>query len=609
MTTEEYKEKLLPNLPQSPGVYRFIDKEDVVLYVGKAKNLKNRVSSYFGDKKHTMAKTKIMVRNAQRVEFTIVESEQDALLLEATWIRTFQPRFNIQLKDGKNYPYIVIKNERFPRIFITRQVLKDGAEYFGPYVQGGKIHAIMEQIKDLFMLRTCTLNLSEENINKGKYRVCLEYHIKNCGGPCQNFESEEEYNEKVKEIKHLLKGNFNAIKKYLKQQMLLQAEKLNFELAQQFKIKLEAFSDYQAKSTVVNPNIENADVFALETHDQWAVINYLKVANGAIINSYNLELKLIVDEDEQDLLERSVPYLVEKLQSSPSELITDFKDFNYLDTAVKVTCPQVGDKRKLLDLAHKNAKYHVLQLHKDAISKEQQVTNTDRILQQMQKDLRMKELPVHLECFDNSNIQGSDPVSAMVCFKYAKPSNRDYRHYHIKTVEGPNDFASMTEVVTRRYKRLLAEGLPLPQLILIDGGKGQLHAATEALSALGILEKVTVIGIAKRLEELFFPGDPIPLMLDKKSPTLKVLQNARNEAHRFGISFHRDTRSKNFSTSELSTIQGIGKTTSEKLLKHFGSIAQICKASSDEIVAVVGKKAAQRVIDFYDNKENNSTET
>lgn len=599
MTTEEYK-KIYSTIPDQPGVYRFIAADGTIIYVGKAKVLKNRLASYFGEKKHQMPKTRVMVKNAHHFEYTIVESEQDALLLEASLIKKHQPRYNIALKDGKSHPYVVIKNERFPRVFITRRIIRDGSYYFGPYTMRWQLEEIMDLVKQLFPLRTCPLNLSADSIAKGKHRVCLEYHVKNCQGPCAGYESEEHYNEKIVYIKHLLKGNFANISKHLKAQMQTAAENLEFETAQRLKQRLNAFENYQAKSTVVNPNIHNIDVFSFEKDEKMAYINYLKVANGAIINTYTLELTPQVDEEDEDVLLYGVRYLVEKFNSAPVEILVPFEISLPPELKdAKVTVPKVGDKKKLLDLSEKNIKYYALQKKKMEASREEKMTSSERILTTMKKDLQLDELPIHLECFDNSNIQGTHAVSACVVFKNAKPSKRDYRIFNVKTVVGPDDFATMEEVVYRRYKRLLAEGQPLPQLILIDGGKGQLASAVKSLKQLGIYERVAIIGIAKRLEELYYPDDPTPLMLSKKSETLKVLQQARDEAHRFGITHHRDRRSRNFTVTELTKIKGIGSKIAEKLLTDFGSVKQVLAASDESLTAAVGKNAVAKIRAFF----------
>lgn len=597
MTTDDFK-TISDTIPRQPGVYRFLDKEGAILYVGKAKDLRSRVSSYFGDRRDRAHKTRVMVKNALRLEFTIVETEADALLLENTLIKKYQPRYNVMLRDDKSYSYICIKNERFPRVFITRRVEKDGSTYFGPYTSKARIKVILELIKRLFPLRTCHFNLSRENIEAGKVRACLEYHIKNCMAPCEGLESEEEYNGKINQVKNILKGNFGAVKSHFKGVMEKYAENLEFEKAHAIKEKLSAFEDYQAKSTVVSNTIRDVDVFSIASDEKEAYINYIKVVNGAIIHTHTQELvKNLDDDDEKGLLEYAIPIIRERFNSIAAEIILPYGI--QLEEGLQAVVPRIGDKRKLLELSEKNAKYYLLQKQKERASQVRRQTSAERILRTLQKDLQMNELPLHLECFDNSNIHGAHPVASCVVFKNAKPSKKDYRHFNIKTVEGPNDFASMEEVVLRRYRRLLDEGESLPQLVIIDGGKGQLSAAVASLKKLGILDKVTVIGIAKRLEEIFFPGDSIPLYIDKKSESLKLIQQARNEAHRFAISFHRTKRSQHFTTTELTNIPGIGEKTAQKLLSHFGSVKRLRNALASEIAEVSSLKAAEKVKAYF----------
>ena len=605
MITEDFQ-KIATLLPLDPGIYKFIDPKGIILYVGKAKNLKSRLSSYFGERKDRHLKTKSLVRLAHHIDFTIVSTEQDALLLECQLIKQHQPRYNVMLKDGKTYPYVCIKNERFPRVFITRKVFKDGSTYFGPYTSLNRVYTIMDLVKQLFPLRTCTYALTEEVVEKGKVKVCLEYHIKNCMGPCAGFESEAQYTEKITQIRNILKGQFSAVKSHLKKEMAHFAENLEFEKAQLIKEKLTSFEDYQSKSTIVNANISDIDVFSIATDETMAYVSYLKVINGAIIHTYVLELTKNMEEDEDSMLTFAIPYLREKFNSENNkEILTPF-EVKLEDPSVLITIPKIGDKKKLLELAEKNAQYHVLQKRKQEILKAGKQTSSERILITLKKDLNMDALPVHIECFDNSNLQGTNPVSSCVVFRNAKPAKRDYRHFNVETVEGPNDFATMEEVVMRRYKRMLAEGNQLPQLIIIDGGKGQLSAAMKSLNALGIADQVTVVGIAKQLEEIFFPNDPLPLYIDKKSESLKLIQQARNEAHRFGITFHRNQRSKNFITTELTGIEGIGEKISEKLLTHFGSVVKIKEATVEELNEIIGKAATKKVITYF--LKNNQAE-
>ncbi len=598
MTTTDFK-AISDTIPRQPGVYRFIDEEDTILYVGKAKNLRNRVSSYFGQRKDRAHRTRVMVKNARRIEFTVVETEADALLLENTLIKKHQPRYNVMLRDDKSYSYICIKKERFPRVFITRRVVRDGSTYFGPYTSKGRLKIILELIKRLFPLRTCSYNLSAENIEAGKFKVCLEYHIKNCMGPCEALESEEAYNEKIDQVRNILKGNFGAVKQHFKGVMEQHAENLEFEKAQRIKEKLTAFEDYQAKSTVVSTTIRDVDVFSVASEEKEAFVNYIKVVNGAIIHTHTQELvKNLDDDDEAGLLQYAIPVIRERFNSIATEIILP-QDIPLEDETLQVTVPKIGDKRRLLDLSEKNLKYYMLQRQKQKASAKRKQTSAERILRTMQSDLGMDALPLHIECFDNSNMQGSYPVSSCVVFKNAKPSKKDYRHYNIKTVVGPDDFASMREVVHRRYRRLLEEGESLPQLIIIDGGKGQLSAAVESLKTLGILEKVTIVGIAKRLEEIYFPGDSVPLYINKKSESLKIIQQARDEAHRFAITFHRNKRSQNFTGSELTKIPGIGEKTAQKLLAHFGSVKRVKEARASHLAEVAGLNVAKKVKTYF----------
>lgn len=597
MTDKDYK-AILHTLPKNPGVYRYIDEDDVVLYVGKAKNLKNRISSYFGNKKHATYKTRTMIRHAQRVEFTIVETEQDALLLENTLIKKFQPRYNVMLKDGRNYTYICIKKESFPRVFFTRRIIRDGSTYFGPYTSKYRVNIILDLIKKLFQLRTCSLPLTQKNIEADKFKVCLEYHIKNCAAPCVAYESIEEYAKKIEQIKNILNGQFGPVKNYIKEEMARYAESMEFELAQNWKLKLDVFEDYQSKSTVVSTSIRDLDVFTIVDEEKMAFVNYLKIVNGAIINTDTVELTKNLDEEKEDLLIFAIDKLREKFNSFSREIVVPF-ELGWLKEDVIFTVPKIGDKRKLIELSEKNVKYYQMQLRKDAMNKAKKVTSSERILKTMQEDLLMDVVPFHIECFDNSNIQGTNPVSSCVVFKNAKPSKKDYRKFNIKTVVGPDDFASMKEVVYRRYKRLKEEKQDLPQLVIIDGGKGQLSSAYEILKELGLQDKILMIGIAKRLEEIFFPEDPIPLYINKKSETLKVIQHARNEAHRFAITFHRDQRSKNALGTELTNISGIGQKTAQRLLIHFGSVAKIKVATKDSIVSLIGTNYGEKVYQYF----------
>ena len=601
MTTEDFK-RIAATVPRQPGVYRFIDAEDRILYVGKAKVLRSRVASYFGDRKDRLNRTRVMVKNAQRLEFTIVETEADALLLENALIKTNQPRYNVNLKDDKNYSYICIKNERFPRVFITRQVWRDGSYYFGPYTSKGRLKIILDLVKTLFPLRTCNLNLSQENIESGKFKVCLEYHIKNCEGPCVGEESEADYNEKIEQVKNILKGNFAEVKRHFQSEMEELAENLEFERAHQIADKLKAFEKYQSKSTIVSTSIRDLDVFGLAMDEKEAYLNYIKIVNGAVIHTHTQEIEMNLDDDAENLLSYAIPELRERFNSiAPEIILAQDLDLSGIDAAV--TVPKIGDKKKLLELSEKNAKYMLLQRKKQRLSNANRQTPAERILKQLQSDLQMDEVPFHLECFDNSNIQGSNPASACVVFKNAKPSKKDYRHYNIKTVVGPDDFASMKEVVHRRYRRLMDEGEPLPQLVIIDGGKGQLSHAMESIDLLGLRGKMTVVGIAKRLEEIYFPDDPVPLHINKKSESLRIIQQARDEAHRFSLRHHRNKRSKGMIQTELTNIPGVGEKTVQKLIAHFGSTKKVRNALASEIAEATNLSTAKKVIEYFRRQE------
>lgn len=601
MNTEDFK-RIADTVPKSPGVYRFLDEEGSILYVGKAKNLRSRVSSYFGERRDRAHRTRVMVKHAIRLEYTLVETETDALLLENALIKQHQPRYNVMLKDDKSYSFICIKKERFPRVFITRHITRDGSTYFGPYTSKARLKIILDLIRQLFPLRTCPLNLAERDIEAGKFKVCLEYHIKNCQGPCEGLETEREYQEKIEQIKNILKGNFSAVVQHFKSEMLHHAEDLEFEKAQAIKDKLQAFEAYQSKSTVVSTSVRDVDVFTIASDEKEAYINYLRVVNGAIIHTHTQELiRNLDDEEDADLLAYAIPLIRERFNSLAPEILIPF-ELPPVENQIVMTVPKIGDKRKLLELSQKNVQYYQMQKKRDEATRTKKQTPAERILRQLQQDLRMEAIPLHIECFDNSNIQGAHPVSSCVVFKNARPSKQDYRHFNVKTVEGPNDFASMEEVVYRRYKRLLEEGKPIPQLILIDGGKGQLGAAMRSIRQLGLEGKVTIAGIAKRLEEIFFPDDPLPLYINKKSESLKLIQQARNEAHRFAISFHRDQRSRHFTKTELTDIPGIGEKMAGKLLTHFGSVKKIAAATLAEIAEVIGMAKATAVRNFFNQK-------
>ncbi|MET2983577.1 excinuclease ABC subunit UvrC [Aureibaculum conchae] len=590
----------LKTLPNTPGVYQYFDKNDTILYVGKAKNLKKRVSSYF-TKNHEYGKTKVLVKKIASIKHIVVSTEMDALLLENNLIKKYKPRYNILLKDDKTYPWICIKKEPFPRVFLTRKVIKDGSEYFGPYTSVRTAKALLSLVKELYQLRTCAYDLSQKNIESGKYKVCLEYHIKNCQGPCEGLQSEADYLKSIDAIRNIIKGNFKDALQHFKSVMLQFAENHEFEEAQKIKEKIDLLANYQAKSTVVNPSISNVDVFSITSDESFAYVNFFKLMNGAIIQSHTTEIKKKLDESDKHLLELSIIEIRQRFNSQSKEIYVPFK-VNVGDE-IKVTIPKQGDKKHIVDLSLRNAKYYRQERFKQ-IKIVDPDRHTNRIMAQMQKDLRLPKEPRHIECFDNSNIQGTHPVAACVVFKDGKPSKSDYRKYNIKTVEGPDDFGSMEEVVHRRYKRLLDEGQELPQLIVIDGGKGQLSSALKSLDVLGLRKKIAIIGIAKRLEEIFYPDDPIPLYLDKKSETLKIIQQLRNEAHRFAITFHRNKRSKSAIQTELEQIPGIGKQTVESLLKHFKSAKRVSKASFKEIEKIIGNSRATKVHNYYHLKEN-----
>jgi len=585
----------IQSLPNNPGVYQYYDKEGKILYVGKAKNLKKRVASYF-NKLHDNAKTNVLVKKIVEIKHIVVSSEADALLLENNLIKKLQPRYNVLLKDDKTYPWICIKKEPFSRIFPTRRMVKDGSEYFGPYTNFKTVNTILDLIKELYPLRTCNYDLSEANVKSSKYKVCLEYHLGNCKGPCEGYETLENYQKQVDAIREILKGNFKNSMRDFKKLMQELATEMKFEAAQKIKEKIEVLENYQSRSTILNPKISNVDVFSIVSDETMAYVNFLQIAHGAIIRSFTLELKKKLDETDEELLELAVVELRERFNLITKEIILPFP-LDFGDT-IKVTVPQLGDKKQILELSQRNAKYQRLEQLKQ-IQIVDPERHTNRIMAQMQKDLRLSEEPRHIECFDNSNIQGTNPVSACVVFKDGKPSKKDYRHFNIKTVEGPNDFASMEEVVYRRYKRLLDENQSLPQLIIIDGGKGQLSSALKSIDDLGLRGKIAIIGLAKRLEELFYPGDSVPLYLDKKSETLKIIQHLRNEAHRFGITYHRDKRSKTALQTTMETIPGIGEKTMLTLIKHFKSVKRLQLATEKEISDVVGVSKAKKISEFY----------
>lgn len=587
----------LRTLPEKPGVYQYFDKNGTILYVGKAKSLKKRVTSYF-TKQHDQAKTHMLVKKIVDIQYIVVDTEMDALLLENNLIKKYQPRYNILLKDDKTYPWICIKNEAFPRVFSTRQHIKDGSKYFGPYASGRIMHTLLDLIRELFPLRTCALDLSANKVEKKPYKVCLEYHIGKCKGPCEAKQTAQEYAVMTDQIEGILKGNIGSVLQHLKASMLEHAAAFRYEEAQANKQRIELLERYQAKSTIVSPTVDQVDVVTLVEDDDTVFVNYLVVISGSIVHGLTVEVKRKMDETPSDILLYVLPEMRERFHSDNKEvLVMDVPEWDL--EGVQFFVPQRGDKRSLLELSERNAKFYRLEKLKTEKIKDPE-RHTNRILDQMMKDLRMKELPVHIECFDNSNFQGTNAVSACVVFKNAKPSKQDYRHFNVQTVEGPDDFATMREAVYRRYRRLLDEKQSLPQLVIIDGGKGQLGAALEALEKLNLRGKFAILGIAKRLEELFFPGDSLPLYLDKRSETLKVIQQLRNEAHRFGITHHRNKRSKGALSNELNEIEGIGPKTVEILIKTFGSVKRVKEQDLEALVAVIGNAKAQTVRAYFE---------
>ncbi len=589
----------LKTLPQNPGVYQYFDKNGKMLYVGKAKNLKKRVTSYF-TKHHDSHRIGVMVKKIHEIRHIVVASETDALLLENNLIKKHQPRFNVMLKDDKTYPWICIKNERFPRVFPTRKLIKDGSEYYGPFTSFKTVNTLLDLIKGLYKLRTCNYDLSEEKIRNGKYKVCLEYHLGNCKGPCEGKQAEAVYNQNIEAIRQIVKGNFKDSLQQFRRQMKDHAEKMEFEDAQRIKDKIQVLENYQSKSMVVNPKISNVDVFSIVSDEGYGYVNFLQLSHGAIIRSHTIEMRKKLEETDEELLQLAITEIRQRFNSNSKEIYVPFKVNAGED--VKVNIPKLGDKKKIVELSARNAKYY-----RQERFKQMKIVDPDRhvnrVMAQMKEDLRLNQEPRHIECFDNSNIQGSNPVAACVVFKNGKPSKKDYRKFNIKTVEGPNDFASMEEVVFRRYRRLLNEGKSLPQLIIVDGGKGQLSSGVKALEILGLRGKIAIIGIAKRLEEIFYPEDSIPLYLDKKSETLKIIQQLRNEAHRFGITFHRNKRSKTALDTELDKIPGIGEKTVVELLKNFRSVKRVKEASKKELSEIIGNSKAG-IIHAYYHPEN-----
>lgn len=593
MPAPENIQYILRNLPEKAGVYRYYDKKESLLYVGKAKNLKKRVSSYF-NKKQEHGKTRVLVSKIHDIQYVVVHSEIDALLLENNLIKKHQPKYNVALKDGKTYPWICIKNEPFPRIFQTRNVVKDGSDYFGPYTSVKLVKTLLDFFQQLYPLRNCSLNLSDKNIKAKKFKVCLEYHMGNCLGPCEDKQTAEDYLLNIQHIKQIIKGDIKSVNKHLKDLMLDFSSKMEFEKAQIVKEKIDILNNYQAKSTIVNPKINDVDVFTIISDENTAFVNYLKINSGAIIQAHTMELNKKLNETEEELLQLAIVELRQRFKSTSKTIYCSHNLDNVWED-LSITIPKIGDKKKLIELSLRNAKYMQLDKKKRQINNIERQDNK-RILEQLQKDLRMKERPRHIECFDNSNTQGTNPVAACVVFKNAKPSKKDYRHFNIKTVEGPDDFASMEEVVYRRYKRLLDEEKELPQLIVIDGGKGQLSSAVKSLEKLKLRGKIAIIGIAKRLEEIYFPGDSVPLYLDKRSESLKLIQQLRDEAHRFGITHHRKKRSKGNLGTSLDNIKGIGSKTVELLISHFGSVKKVMEAKKEELEKLIGKSKTKKIL-------------
>jgi len=595
MTAELKSKSILSLLPDNPGVYQFIDSAGTVIYVGKAKNLKKRVTSYFS--KNQSGKTIVLLKKTFDIRHIVVDNESDALLLENNLIKKHQPRYNILLKDDKTFPWICIKNEPFPRVFSTRNPVRDGSAYFGPYTSGLMVKTLIGFIRQLYKLRTCTHNLTESNIAAAKFKVCLEYHLGNCKAPCVAKQTETDYLENIEQIRNILKGNISTVIDHLKKVMAKSSAELRFEDAQLIKEKIEILSRFRSRSTVVSNTIKNVDVFAITQESDNAYVNYMKVVEGAVIQALTIELKIRADEEKEAILGFAITEIRQRLLSDSPEIILPFKPDILIDK-VKYTIPKAGEKQKLLELAERNAIYYKLEQKKKRMDHSPQV-RTGKNLEKLKNDLHMPDLPIHIECFDNSNIMGTNPVAACVVFRNARPSKKEYRHFNIKTVTGPDDFTSMEEIVYRRYRRMTEENQKLPQLVIIDGGKGQLSSAMKSIDKLGLREKITIIGIAKKLEEIYFPGDSIPIYLDKNSISLKIIQQLRNEAHRFGINFHRDKRSSEMIKSDLDQIKRIGPKTKEILLKHFGSVDQIKNASVEQLKNLVGTAKGTILTEYF----------
>jgi len=602
MTATEFQ-KIAHTIPTNPGIYKYYDEQDLLLYVGKAKDLRKRVSSYFS-KTFTTYKTHELVLRIRKIQFTIVDSEQDAFLLENSLIKEYQPKYNINLKDDKTYPFIVIKKEPYPRIFLTRNKINDGSEYLGPFTSTGNVRELISFIKQFIPLRTCKLPLTESNIQKQKFKVCLEYHLGNCKAPCVGLQNAADYDDGLQQVRNMLKGNLNPVITHFKREMQQAAADMAFERAEQLRKKIEHLENYEAKSIIVSKHLNNLDVFSIVREAQWGYVNYLMVQNGTIVQTHTVPLETKLEETDEEVLSFAVANLRDTFNSLSNEIIVPFA-IEYPDPAITITIPKAGDKKKLLELSEKNVYYFKEALHRKQLLHLEGKTDLEKkkVLYELQDYLQLSELPTHIECFDNSNFQGSYPVSAMVCFKDGMPSNKDYRHYNVKTVVGINDFATMTEVVYRRYKRVLEESLPIPQLIIIDGGKGQLSAAMESIHKLGLHGRTTVVGLAKNEEELFFPGDSSSIKLPWNSDSLKLVRRIRDEVHRFGITFHRNQRSKGSFKNELESIQGIGKQTAEQLLKQFKSVKNVKEQNLAQLIAIVGPQKAGLVYQHYHGSE------
>jgi len=593
---------IVNSLPEKPGVYKYFDKEGVIIYVGKAKSLKKRVSSYFTKKHHDNFKTAVLVSKIVHLEYTVVDTEMDALLLENSLIKEFQPKYNIALKDDKSYPYIKVTKERFPRVFAMFNPVRDGSEYFGPYANKKVMYTVLKLIKKLYPVRNCTYNLSQANIDAFKFKVCLEYQIGNCKGPCESYQTEDAYNEGIRQIRHILKGNLHEVKEHLKMFMMDASRRLAFEEAQDFKNKLDSLVTYQSRSTVVSPVLGDLEVYSTSSTDKISFVNFLRVSHGIIVISRNVEIRKKMDETDEEILVHVMGEMRKHYGDDVKEIVLPMQ-LDWPDDRITITVPKVGDKKKLIDLSFKNAMLYK-QEKLTQYEKLNPAVRVDRLLEQMKNDLHLKELPRHIECFDNSNFQGTYPVSACVVFKDGKPAKNDYRHFNVKTVVGPDDFETMKEVITRRYSRLRDENQPMPQLIVVDGGKGQLSHAVEALKALGLYGQMAIIGIAKRLEEIYYPDDSVPLYIDKKSETLKIIQHMRDEAHRFGITHHRSRRDKGTLKTSLTEIPGIGPEKARQLLKEFKSITRIKDSSIETLTPVIGKAKAELVYQYFHGEES-----